>query len=243
MNKRIVFAILLSLLGYAFVKALTRLLSFYEQLPIHVSENSWILAVEHHLIQLGGALVLITIASRGKYQEWGLTMKRRWQSIKLFKKFSYYYLLYFIGISFLIQLIIYYPGPPFEHTFNSFQVLGYLSFGFLLTGLSEEILFRGFIHTVLYRATKKTWTIYKIKYPVAGLIASLIFCLAHVGISFFPFEIYHLNPLQLLQAFVLGLFYSYAYYRTGSLLAPILAHNLSNGSLWAMDYLLYWLKM
>ncbi len=242
MNYKLVIAILFSFTGYFVVKALTHVLSFYEQFPFPTTVNSWIPAVEHHLIQLLGALLLITIASWGELREWGLNFKNYRLSFSLFKKFSYYYLVYFIGFSFLIQFI-YYPGPPFEHDFNSSEVLGYLAFGFLLTGLSEEILFRGFIHTLLYRATKKNISIGNIEYPVAGLYATLIFVIAHVGIVFYPLEIYHFNPMQLLQALVLVLFYSYAYYLTGSLMAPILAHNVSNGSLWVMDYLLYWIKM
>lgn len=203
--------------------------------------GSWIYAVEHHLIQGLLAVVAILVASRGRFDEWGFTLRNRRESLTILKKFSYYYLGYFVGISFVIQFIAY-PGPPFDHSFTLVQIIGFLLYGFLLTGLVEEILFRGFIHTFLSRYIPEVWHWRTIEMPVAGAITAIIFTVAHIGFTLYPFEIWHFHPLQLLQAFILGLFYSWAYHRTQSLLAPILAHNLSNGSLWTMDYILYWLK-
>jgi uncharacterized protein len=212
------------------------------ELPGTLSERaSWVFAVEHHAIQLILALVLIGVTGLGKFTAWGLNLGNYNESIKIFKSFCYYYIVWFLGVSFIIQLLSY-PGPPFHHSFNTIQILGYLGFGFILTGLSEEILFRGFIHTFLAKYFTKIRTRGKIEMPDAGILTAVLFTIAHIGFTIYPFEIWYIEPLQLVQAFVLGLFYSWAYHRTGSLLAPILAHNVSNGAMWSMDYILYWLK-
>lgn len=212
-------------------------------LPDYALEiSSWVFAVEHHTIQLFLGLLAIGIFSRGRFKVWGLNLNNKETSFSILKKFCYYYLVYFIGFSFLIQLFNY-PGAPFDHAFTRFQIIGYLGFGFILTGLSEEILFRGFMHTFLSKYIQGIWSWGRFEMPVAGFITAIIFTIAHIGFSITPFEIWHLNPLQLIQAFVLGVFYSWAYHRTGSLLAPILAHNISNGAIWTMDYLLYWIHM
>jgi membrane protease YdiL (CAAX protease family) len=47
---------------------------------------------------------------------------------------------------------------------------------------------------------------------------------------------------QLVLALVVGLYYAAVYHRTRSLLNRILAHNVSDGTLWGQEYLLVWLK-
>ena len=84
--------------------------------------------------------------------------------------------------------------------------------------------------------------VFALAFALAGIVAALVFTLAHVGFRLAPFELFHLVPLQLVQALVLGVFYSWAYHRTGSLLAPIVAHNFSDGVLWLGEYFLLWVQ-
>ncbi len=49
----------------------------------------------------------------------------------------------------------------------------------------------------------------------------------------------HINWEQQLFAFGLGIYYSAVYYRTGSLLNPILAHNFGDGLVVTAAYLVY----
>jgi membrane protease YdiL (CAAX protease family) len=68
--------------------------------------------------------------------------------------------------------------------------------------------------------------------PLAGLLAAAVFTLAHVS-----FRSMSADPRQLLLAFVLGIYYAVAYHRTGSLLAPVLAHNLVDGGIVTAEWL------
>lgn len=61
-----------------------------------------------------------------------------------------------------------------------------------------------------------------------GLIAAILFSYAHIGYSIYPFHIYSINPMQLIVAFALGIFYAITFEKTGSLLCPILCHSASD---------------
>lgn len=67
--------------------------------------------------------------------------------------------------------------------------------------------------------------------------------LAHVGFDFRQFKVTTVDPMQLMVAFGLGLFYVILRERTGSLLGPILAHNLTDGSLTIVYLLLHFFKV
>jgi membrane protease YdiL (CAAX protease family) len=101
---------------------------------------------------------------------------------------------------------------------------GWLSFEWIFVGISEEIMFRGLLQTYLSKTWAGLWIVRGIAVPHAGLITTIIFCLAHIS-PLHP----QVNWEQQLFAFGLGIYYSTVYYRTGSLLNPILAHNFGDG--------------
>ncbi len=111
----------------------------------------------------------------------------------------------------LVQFVdIFYPIPDLmQDTFKSLSnnPLGVLSMT-LLAPILEEVMFRGAIQGHLMR---------KYKNPYIGiLIASLVF------------GVFHLNPVQVVYASLLGFILGWIYYRTGSLLPVILGHILNN---------------
>lgn len=225
---------------YYAIQLLTGMLALYPHLPLPetaVQPGSWIRAVDHHLWQMGLALVAIGALSRGRWSEWGLNLRNRDESLGILCRFCWIYGVYFVGGGLVVQSL-FLGAPPADHPLTPFHVAGRLAFGFLLVGLSEEILFRGLFHTWLARSWTGVVRARGVEMPTAGIVAALVFTLAHVGFRIAPFEVFHVAPLQLMQALVLGLFYSWAYHRTRSLLAPVLAHNFSDGVLWVGEYLL-----
>lgn len=96
-----------------------------------------------------------------------------------------------------------------ETQFNglSHNLLGVFSIS-ILAPLLEEVLFRGAIQGYLMRHFKKPW--------VAIIISALIF------------GIYHMNPVQVVYATLLGIVLGWIYYRTGNLLSVIVGHILNN---------------
>lgn len=78
----------------------------------------------------------------------------------------------------------------------------------LLAPLLEEVLFRGAIQGYLMRRYKP-W--------IAILCAALVF------------GVFHMNPVQIVYATMIGIVFGWIYYRTGSLLSVIVGHVLNNG--------------
>lgn len=225
---------------YYAIQLLTRVLAVYPHLPLSPAASgpgSWVPAVDHHVWQMVLALAVIAVLSRGRWSEWGLNLGERAESLSIVRRFVWIYGVYFVGGGLVVQAL-FLGAPAADHPLTGFHIVGRLAFGFVLVGLSEEILFRGLFHTWLARSWTGVVRVRGVEMPTAGIVAALVFTVAHVGFRIAPFEVFHLVPLQLVQALVLGLFYSWAYHRTGSLLAPVLAHNFSDGALWAGEYLL-----
>ncbi len=111
-------------------------------------------------------------------------------------------------------------------------------FRLIMPGISEELLFRAYLMGILMIAWKEVLTLGNIELPIAGVIAALLFTAAHLGISFNPLAIIHANPGQLLFAFIFGIVYAILFYRTRSILVPIVIHNVIDGLGTLIDYLL-----
>lgn len=238
-----VIAVLVMLGAYYVIQWLTGVLAVHPHVDLAPSVRSggWVQAFDHHFWQLAFALLLIAVLARGRWREWGLNLRNRDESLRIVRRFVFVYGVYFIGIGFIVQLL-FVPAPDPGHPVTAINVAGRLAFGFLFVGVSEEVLFRGLMHTYLARYWRGVWEWRGWEMPVAGVIAALIFTIAHIGFTLRPAAITHLDGPQLAMAFVLGVFYSAAYHRTGSLLAPILAHNFSDGALWVSEYALFWVK-
>lgn len=80
---------------------------------------------------------------------------------------------------------------------------------FLVTGIPEELLFRGIIQNLLSKTLGRPW--------LALIAASLIFGVAHLNNGDWRF---------LVLASLAGGFYGWAYWRTGGLVAPAITHAL-----------------
>ena len=85
--------------------------------------------------------------------------------------------------------------------------LGVFTLAFLAP-LLEEVFFRGAIQGVLMRFFGRPWP--------AIIVAALVF------------GVFHMNPVQVVYATLLGMVLGWIYYRTGSLMSVIVGHVLNN---------------
>lgn len=233
-------AVVVALLVYYGIQLLTVVLQIYPHLGLPAEwtqPGNWVQLTDHHLWQMLLALVMITLLSRGRLSEWGLNLQQRQESIRLFRRFVLYFGVYFVAVGFALRLA-FAAAPPLDFPPTAANVAGMLAFRGLLSGLSEEILFRGLLQTGLTRWIPGAVRVKGLVLSTAGVVTALVFAAVHIDLRLYPFEIVHIYWPQLVLAFVLGLFYAYAYERTSSLLAPVLAHNFSNASLYAADVLL-----
>jgi membrane protease YdiL (CAAX protease family) len=182
----------------------------------------------HHIIQIILAVAIMVLPGwHRSLSEWGLNLKNYDKTKKIILKFSLGWIICTTIFTFVTQWLSGWP-KLLEFYLNIDNILKYLIFETIIVGISEEIVFRGLVYgTLSPYFSKKVKIGFSISY--AGIISALFFAIAHVGFQLFPFTITAFAPMQVFVAFALGLFYAVLREETGSLLGPILAHNISDG--------------
>jgi membrane protease YdiL (CAAX protease family) len=198
-------------------------------------QEAWIGLFEHHFLQMLFALILIGLYSRGRFSDWGLNLRNARISWRIFFWFVPIYSLIILAVN-VFPAVIAHQAPSFDYPLTRANIVGWLAFECLFVGISEEILFRGLIHTFLAQTWCGVWNVGRVAVPTAGIVTTIIFCIAHMDVL----HHWHVSWLQQLWALGFGLYYSIVYHRTGSLFNPILAHNYGDGIIFISLYLTYW---
>jgi membrane protease YdiL (CAAX protease family) len=185
----------------------------------------WIRYDEHHLWQMLFALLCIGILSRGRFSQWGFNLNNVALSRRLLLGFCAVCTLVVIALVILPAWITHESSSGLITPTTRANTIGWLVFEWMFVGISEEILFRGLIQTFLQRSFPGVWKVLRVPIPHAGLLTTILFCLAHVPNWRHP----QVAIDQQIIVFCLSLYASIAYYRTRSLFAPILAHNFNDG--------------
>ena len=232
----LVFALLLALIlpkiGSWTANMLSPMFSQIDQDGVYV----WVTI--HHLVQLFAALmVMMIIKPRLRY--WGFNFEN-WKVTWGYLKSFLIYLVILVTAGHI--LLFFFSAPPqFPYPLTTENVLGNLLFKLLLSGTSEEPLFRGLVMTILMGSWSRQTKLFGIELSWAGILATVFFVLAHVGLEFFPFNITHVDPIQLVQAAAFGIFYAIVFERTRSLVGCILAHNAINVVFTTAGFVWVWL--
>ncbi|MGQ9514512.1 MAG: lysostaphin resistance A-like protein [Thermoproteota archaeon] len=127
-----------------------------------------------------------------------------------------------ISIGFMLGLIEYHIllPVPIRTKERLLESIAYLSiFMFVFVSTTEEIMFRGLLFNFLSDAVPISQSI---------LIVSVQFGLMHLGWGV---------PLELLFAYIAGIIFSYIFYKTQSLLMPIIIHGVGNLTLYILALL------
>lgn len=113
---------------------------------------------------------------------------------------------------------------PYKYPMNIRNITGTLAFQLLLTGPSEEILFRALPITILAFFMRKDASK---KVPIATTIAAALFSIAHINWYTGPFRIEY-DIFQLGYAFAIGIVQGLALQKTGSIYYSMAIHSISN---------------
>jgi len=126
--------------------------------------------------------------------------------------------------------------PNYPLNFNN--IAGRLGFQLLLSGPSEEILFRALPITLLVYSFRenKVIKIKELEISLENIIAALLFTFAHVYWSLNPFSI-SASWFQLALSMVLGLWYGIAYKKSKSIIYPMAMHSIWNVVMVAARYI------
>ena len=177
----------------------------------------------HHIVQALVFLALMVPIARVQSVDFGVG----WGDRKVGFAFVRIFSLIFAGYVVVSMGIVLAFGTfrVFPYPLTARNVIGQLAFQLLLSGPSEEIIFRAFAITMLAFATKRT--VLNGRVSVATIIAAVIFGLAHVGISLSPFALTG-DPFQVVYATALGIAYGICYERSKSVYYPMMMHSISN---------------
>jgi len=192
-----------------------------------------------HVLALAFTVLVMKFVFRIDLRQWGFNLNELPESMRIFGWFAPVYL----GVVILILLpdIISGTAPSFDYPLTARNIAGVLGFQILLSGTAEEPLFRGMVMTVLGKYWRGTHRIGNLEIPSSGIVATILFMLAHIRFTFSPFAITHFSLVQQFGALGLGLYFAIVFHRTGSLLGPIILHGYCNGILFVGRYSLVFL--
>ncbi len=239
----------ITFLGLAFL-ALTRLISeiafllakpVYEALRSFDPDGSFLYISIHHILQGVFALLIILLLARIFHlplTQFGFNLNEWRHAVRLVLLFSLFWFFLQGSIGALMR-VFGNTSAAFHFPLTARNFGAYFAFQILLSGTSEEILFRALVMTPLLLYSKRAGLAGKTSAWLAGGIATLIFMLAHINIAFTPLRLTHFSPLQQLTVLTFGAFYAFLFVKTGSLLGPILAHNLLNAVIVTIGLILF----
>ncbi len=185
----------------------------------------------HHIIQMIVALLIIFVLEKNK--KWNFCLKAR------ISRGGILYTIIFAVAIFIYVLISYIVGyaigsiAPYNYELNVTNVLGTLGFQLLLSGTSEEILFRALPMTVLGRASDRDD---KRNCAFVIVVAAVLFSVAHIQWTMLPLTI-SFSWFQLIYAFILGIAYGITYLKSKSVIYPMIMHGLSNFFMVGVGYI------
>lgn len=177
----------------------------------------------HHIVQALVIMILMFIFVKFTGVKFHLGLGNSVEGIKYLKRFMMVFTVY-VAIAFIISIATDTFGQ-FIYPLTARNITGYLGFQLLLSGPSEELIFRAFsISLFAFFVTEKRINKH-LSYAV--LFASIIFGVAHIGFSFNPFSISY-SLFQVGYAIVLGYFYGDCYEKSKSVLYPMIMHSFTN---------------
>jgi membrane protease YdiL (CAAX protease family) len=186
-------------------------------------DGSYVWISVHHIVQALIFIFIIYAINKIKPLDFGFG----WGDKAVGKKYVLRFTLIFGAGSIVNYIIAILAGSfqPFQYPLTFTNIFGYLGFQLLLSGPSEELIFRAFAITMLALVVKGRF--FKGKVSYANIIAAVIFGLAHVSFSFAPFALDY-TLYQVILAFSLGIFYGDCFEKSGSMFYPMMMHSISN---------------
>ncbi|NLT12568.1 MAG: CPBP family intramembrane metalloprotease [Clostridiaceae bacterium] len=191
----------------------------------------------HHIVQAAVALIPIIFLSIYAKLDFGFRAGKKKIGFK-FVGFATLGIIIYMIISYLIgyhfDLL-----SPYYYPLNLRNIMGSFAFQLILTGPSEEILFRALPITILAVFMKNDASK---KVPIATIIAAALFSIAHINWYTGPFRIEY-DVFQLGYAFAIGIVQGLALQKTGSIYYSMAIHSISNIISVGSGYLLFLLVL
>ena len=216
-----------------YINAMLLDLQNYEKLMI---ESSWIFADLVHIPQFLIPFIMILYITKGRPSHYGFNLKEE-------LPFTHIRMLIIglcsgllMSIKHVTQIV---KGLPLDvpQPVTSINILGYMTFQWIIVGLSEETMFRGLIQTYLMEKLEGETKIGGHRFHIGTVIAAIFWgCFHIINILTMPLSA---AVFTVVMTTPIGLLMGYAYQRTGSLLTTILVHNTLFGVPLTIGYILH----
>lgn len=194
-------------------------------------DGCFLLISIHHVMQGVIAFACIFILSRilkMKLYDFGFNRNSFQYAIRQILIFSGFWFVIQLSLSILLEKTTA-MDTALSYPLTARNFIGNFLFEVLLSGTSEEILFRAltipFMVCILGRLIQSQ----KAVQGIAVAAATLIFMLVHINFNLNPFRITYFNFAQQITCMIFGLFFGTLQIKTNSVLGPMLAHNVLNG--------------
>lgn len=194
----------------------------------------------HHLVQMTAALLAMTLCSdlwKTDFMVQRGDVKAGIRYVGVFSAAMVAYLLVSYTVGYMRGSI-----APYSYPLNAPNIVGSLAFQLLLSGPSEELLFRALPIALMAQALSARRAIRAAYWNISveTVTAALLFAIGHIIITVEPITV-QWNSFQIVYAFMLGIVYGVTYQRTRSVLYPMAMHSISNGLTLVLGYLFAWL--
>jgi len=216
--------------------------SWFRSLPdyeILMTDFPWILSDLVHIPQFLIPLLLIYHITEGRLGEYGFNLR---EDPPLFTHRRMLVLGIASGLlmslRYLSQIV---RGVPLgiSQPVNVVNVVGTMTFQWIVVGVCEETMFRGFIQTYLMNNLEGGIEMAGHELHIGTIIGAIFWG----GFHFINMLVMPLGSTVFLVVLttMIGVLMGYAYQRTGSLLTTMTVHNTLFGVPLTIGYLLYWL--
>lgn len=212
-----------------FVYLLLHKIATYATDPFFAGRFAYAWLTMHHLIQAALILGIMLLPFwKRPLSTWGINLQNTRQTFQILKQFAIGWI-FFASLYTIINSWASGWPPLLNFDLTATNIVQYLIFESIVVGISEELLFRGLVYHILHSFFTTQFRIFGQPISSAGILAAIIFALAHISLEFFPFAVTSFDGMQVFIAFALGIFYAMIVEKTGSLFGAILAHNISDG--------------
>lgn len=208
--------------------------------PAGFQYSRTVVGIYQQIVQAITGVVLYRWLFKKGINDLGINTRNKNLSLKLFTLFA---LLWSVIMTLYVSAT-YFFYPHIWEAMASIELpktnamIATLLFQSFFPGMGEEILFRGFFINLLSALVFTEHRQSKANKVGIIVLSSAYFAIAHIYFTLIPFQITHIDYLQLVTAVGCGAFYAVAYLKTESLLAPFLAHNFSNTSATIVGYII-----
>ncbi len=202
--------------------------------------GAWAYITVHHLVQLGIVLAVMGVAvatTTMTFTRFGFTTRQwRW-SLRVVAAFAAVWTVVQLGVGWLVVSGGASADPGFP--LDAGSVTGRFAFELLLSGASEEPLYRGLIMTTLIVGLGPVLASQRSVAVAAIGGSTLAFMLDHINVDWSTLTITHINAYQQATLLIFGIVYGLLYWRSRSLVGPVVAHGVLNVVITGSGLLLY----